>query len=116
MSPLLALARLLLAWVFLRHGVDAFRHPEPRASTARWLLSSVRDVLPAMPADDVLLVQANAAVQVASAAMLALGRPRRLPALLLVASLVPTTVGGHAFWRQADPTSRNQQRIHFDKN
>jgi uncharacterized membrane protein YphA (DoxX/SURF4 family) len=30
--------------------------------------------------------------------------------------MVPTTLGGHAFWRHDDPTRRSQQQIHFDKN
>ena len=39
-----------------------------------------------------------------------------LAGLALAGSMVPTTLGGHAFWRHDDPTRRTQQQIHFDKN
>ena len=48
--------------------------------------------------------------------MLTAGRLPRLAALALAASMVPMTLGGHAFWRHDDPTHRSQQQIHFDKN
>ena len=36
--------------------------------------------------------------------------------MTLAASLVPTTVAGHAFWRLTDKSQRAAQRIHFEKN
>ena len=39
-----------------------------------------------------------------------------LAALGLAASLVPTTLGGHAFWTHDDPAQRTNQRNHFNKN
>ena len=54
----------------------------------------------------------------ASGAVLALGVSplSRMAALSLCASLVPTTLGGHAFWTHTDPAARAQQTIHFNKN
>ncbi len=58
----------------------------------------------------------NAAIQLAAGTMLAIGLGRRLAALALAASLIPTTFAGHAFWRHTDRPQRTAQRIHFDKN
>jgi uncharacterized membrane protein YphA (DoxX/SURF4 family) len=108
----------LLAWVFVRAGTDVLRQPEPRAQTASGLIARLRATAPVLPQDDVLLVRINAGAQVVSAILLALGpgRLRRAAALTLLASLVPTTLGGHAYWTHDEPTRRSQQRIHFDKN
>jgi putative oxidoreductase len=116
MALLLVATRLMLAWVFLRSGLDVLRKPEPRAATAAWLLDSVRAWIPSLPADNVLLVRANAAIQLGAGASLALGMQPRLAALALATSMVPTTVGGHPFWRQDDPTRRAQHLVHFEKN
>ncbi len=40
----------------------------------------------------------------------------RLSALTLAASLVPTTLAGHAYWKIEDPAARKVQRIQFHKN
>jgi putative oxidoreductase len=103
------LGRLLLAWVFLRAGPGVLQKPEPRAATAAWLLDPI-------PVDPVLLVRANAATQMAAAVLLALGVKPRLAALALAASMVPTTLGGHAYWLKDDPAQRAQQQIQFNKN
>jgi uncharacterized membrane protein YphA (DoxX/SURF4 family) len=108
--------RLLLAWVFMRNGLDVLRNPQPRANTAAWLLDEVRARAPLVPVDNVTLVRTNAVAQVAAASLLALGQQTRLAALILAGSLVPTTLGGHPFWRHDDPARRAQQQIHFDKN
>ena len=111
------LTRLLVAWVFFRGGIDVLRNPQPRANTARWFFEHVRRYVP-LPDDieDVALVRANAAVQVSAASLLILGRRTRLAALTLAAVLVPTTIGGHPFWRLTEPGQRAQQQIHFNKN
>ena len=44
------------------------------------------------------LVRVNAAIQLGAAAALATGRAPRLSAMVLAASLVPTTCAGHPFW------------------
>ena len=45
-----------------------------------------------------------------------MGRFRRLAALALIGSIVPTTLGGHRFWEETDQAARAQQRMHFLKN
>jgi putative oxidoreductase len=69
-----------------------------------------------LPEDDELVVRFNAGVQVAAGAMLAMGKAPRLSALALAASLVPTTLAGHAYWAIEDPEVRKIQRIQFHKN
>ncbi len=112
-------ARPALAWIFLQGGVDAIRTPEPRARTAAALLDQLRERAPDGVArrlpNDVMLVRMNAGAQIAAGAALALGKLPRLSSLVLAASLVPTTVGGHAFWR-GDEKQRAAQRIQFAKN
>jgi putative oxidoreductase len=115
MSALRAIARPLLAGVFVRGGVDAFRSPEPRAATAAPVLDRVSRLSPKDVSHEAI-VRANAAAQVAAAGMLALGVRPRLAGAALAASIVPTTVGGHRFWEHDDPASRAQQQIHFMKN
>jgi uncharacterized membrane protein YphA (DoxX/SURF4 family) len=90
MPTLRILAPLMLAWVFVRGPLG----PENRLQ----------------------LVRLNASVQIAAAALLAIGKLPRLAALTLAASLVPTALAGHAFWRVAEPGPRAQQEIHFNKN
>lgn len=109
--------RAALAWVFLRAGADVLAHPERPATTAGPFLARLRDRSPVtLPAGDVSVIRANAAVQVGAAALLAAGVAVRPAAAVLAGSLVPTTVAGHAFWAVDDPTLRPNQRNHFNKN
>ncbi len=113
------LARPALAWIFVQGGVDAMRAPAPRAGTAAPLLDRLRerapDGLSSRLPDDVMLVRVNAGVQIVAGASLALGMLPRISALTLAGSMVPTTVGGHAFWR-GDDKQRAAQRTQFAKN
>ncbi|MFL6124883.1 DoxX family protein, partial [Actinophytocola sp.] len=54
--------------------------------------------------------------QVAAGVALGLGKFPRLSALVLAASLAPTTMAGHRFWEHDDTADRAAQRIHFLKN
>lgn len=110
------LARPLLAWLFIHSGSDVYRNPGPRAGVAGPTLDRIRDAVPALPDDHQALVRANAALQVVAGGLLAVGAFPRLAALALAGSLVPTTIGGHAFWAQDDPEQRARQQLQFDKN
>jgi uncharacterized membrane protein YphA (DoxX/SURF4 family) len=109
-------ARLLLAAIFVHSGIDVLRKPEGRAQAAGDALATIKRIAPSLPDDDVTLVRANAAVQLVAGSMLASDRLPRLSAFALAGSLVPTTIGGHPFWKATDPSQRAQQRIHFEKN
>jgi putative oxidoreductase len=108
-------ARGMIGALFLSGGIDVLRHTEPRAEVAHDALEELRSVVPVVP-DDVTAVRANAAVQMLAATLLIFGKARRAAAGVLAASLVPTTLAGHAFWRADDPAQSAQQRVHFAKN
>ena len=116
------IARPMLASMFVVGGVSALKNAPklgPRASeVAERLVPLVKKVLPTapIPQDPVTLVRANAAVQIGAAAALATGRAPRLASATLAVSLVPTTVAGHRFWAESDPTQKANQRLHFFKN
>lgn len=109
------LARALTGSTYALLGADAYRTPGGRVDQAGPLLASLRKVLP-LPEDDELLVRANGAAQVAAGTALALGRLPRLSSAVLAASLVPTSIAGHAYWTLDDPQARAGQRVQFHKN
>jgi uncharacterized membrane protein YphA (DoxX/SURF4 family) len=115
LAPLRPAARLLTGSTYVLLGFDALRAPGGRVDLAAPLLDTIRTTVP-LPADDEVVVRANAAVQVAAGTMLALGRAPRLSALVLAGSLIPTTLAGHPYWTIEDPAERKAQRIHFHKN
>jgi putative oxidoreductase len=111
-----ALARAALGWVFVQAGAGVLRKPEVPVTKAAPVLNAVRSVAPVTLPDDTDLVRLNAAVQVAAGAALCLGVAPRLAAAALIASIAPTTVGGHRFWEHEAGAERNSQRNHFLKN
>jgi putative oxidoreductase len=115
MEIIRTLARGMIASLFLTAGIDVLRRPEPPAEVAHDALAKLRSVVRAVP-DDVTAVRANAAVQMVAATLLTLGKAPRAAAAVLAASLVPTTLAGHAFWTVDDPAQRAQHRAHFAKN
>lgn len=78
--------------------------------------TAVHGRYPGFPTDAHSLVRINGAVQLAAGLLLASGRARRPAAVVLAASLVPTTVARHSFWSQRDPDLHRQHEIHFLKN
>src|SRR5450759_4536410 len=109
------LARVLLSGIFISGGIDVLRDPGPRAVIAGPFLERLRPLAPALPSDPVLVVRANAAIQIAAGATLPVGILPRLSALALAGSLVPTTLGAHRFWEMQGPAAA-QQRTQFLKN
>ncbi len=116
MRLLRRVAHLLLGSMFVQSGIEVIRKPHGRADVAGETIEKLRQAVPVMPADDVAVVRANAAIHVVAGTLLAMNRLPRLSALVLAASLVPTTLGGHRFWTIEDPARRAQQRTHFNKN
>ena len=112
----------MLATIFVAGGVNALRNTEGHAAKAKKVTDKV---VPAaqkaapqvpIPTDPATLVRINAGAQILAAAALATGRAPRLSASVLAASLVPTTLAGHAFWNETDPQAKNAQRLQFYKN
>ena len=69
-----------------------------------------------IPSDPQKLVKLNAGIQLAAGLCLATGRMPRLSAAVLASSLVPTTLAGHDFWNETDPSARQQQQLQLAKN
>jgi putative oxidoreductase len=116
MPVLRAVARPLLASIFVVQGLDTFRHPEKVAAKAEPIIRPLAERVPVIPAKPEQAVRLNGAVQMVAGSLLALGRWPRLSALVLAVSLVPTTAAGHQFWAAETDQDRAQQRIHFLKN
>jgi uncharacterized membrane protein YphA (DoxX/SURF4 family) len=115
------IARPLLASTFVYGGIDTLRNPQPRVAGARPVVEKLTEQadkqLPVqVPRDVEQWVKIDAGVKVGAGLLLALGRWPRLAAVLLSASIVPTTLAGHRFWEHDDPQQKAGQTIHFLKN
>jgi len=108
-------ARPMLASVFVASGVDTLRNPEPREAMAEPVASKIASRLP-LPDDTTQLVRINAGVQVGAGLLLSIGRFPRLASLALAGSVVPTTLAGHRFWEEDDPSAKSKQQVQFLKN
>jgi len=111
----------MLAATFVSGGIDNLKHVDDLAAAAEPVTEKLEPVvertnpLP-IHLDQRQLVVANAVAHIAAGSLLALGRAPRLSALVLAGTLVPTTLAGHRFWEESDPSTRSQQQIHFFKN
>lgn len=101
-----SLSQVLLAGIFIKGGADAFLEPGGRAGKA---------AVAGLPNPKVA-VELNGAAMVVGGTMLALDIMPRLVAAGLIASLAPTTVVGHAFWKEESGPAREMQKIQFLKN
>lgn len=115
----------MLATIFVIQGVRVIKNPDlvvPRAKPVTdQVVPTLKRVAPAqlaqrIPEDARSWVRVNAVVHIVGGVALATGRCRRAGALALAATMVPTTVAGHAFWEEDDPAQRANQQIHFLKN
>lgn len=125
MTLLRAASRTLLASYFVSSGVNAVRHPDTLVPAAQpvadRLLPLVKQYAPAqvasvVPEDTKTLVRINGAAQIFGGLALATGKGRRLGALVLAASLVPSTLAKYPFWTRDDAEQKASDRVHFSKN
>jgi putative oxidoreductase len=116
------IARPLLASMFAVGGANALKNAPALAAKAKPVTDRLRPTLekavPALkiPEETVTLVRINAGTQIFAAIALARGRAPRLSSAVLAASLMPTTVAGHQFWKESDPSAKANQQVHFFKN
>ncbi|ACY99245.1 MULTISPECIES: DoxX family membrane protein [Thermomonospora] len=111
MQPIRIVARPLVAAYFIASGVEALRDPRPRAEQMAPSLKPVADRLEWLPAKDPeTLVRVQGAIGAGAGALLALGKLKRLSALALALSLVPTVLTEHQYWTEDDPERRETQR------
>ncbi|MET0143179.1 MAG: DoxX family protein [Ilumatobacteraceae bacterium] len=107
------IARPLIAGMFIYGGLEAARRPDPKAGAADRITGPITEAT-GITAEQ--LVRANGIAQVAAGSALALGIFPRPAAVVLAATLVPTTIAGHRFWEQDDAAARRMQTIQFLKN
>jgi len=98
--------RLLLAGQFVYGGYLAARDPGARPAALE------RAGLPG-GAD---LVRLNGAAMAVGGLALGAGILPRAASIGLIASLLPTTVVGHPFWREKDSAARSAHTLQFVKN
>lgn len=125
MTLLRAAYRTMLASYFVANGVKALRDPDSLVPVAEPVTDKVvpllkeyapQQVAGYIPEDARTLVRVNGATQVVGGLALASGRGRRLGALLLAGSLVPSTVAKHPFWSRSDADQRADDQHQFLKN
>jgi putative oxidoreductase len=107
---LTAAARWLSASAFLIHGLEQVADPGPERIEAARAINTPRPEA---------AVRLNGTAMVLAGLMLALGYRSRTGAAILAASMVPTTLAGHPYWRHdavRDADGRAEMRIHFIKN
>jgi uncharacterized membrane protein YphA (DoxX/SURF4 family) len=111
------IARPMLAATFISRGVEALRSPKPAADAARPALDELSKlpdpVGPNVPTDVETVVRVTAAVQIGAGLLLSTGRLPRLSATALVLSVVPSSLGAHAFWAESDPARKAEERRAF---
>ena len=102
----MSLGHILLSGIFIGGGADAFLRPGYR-------VNKVGDVGIPEPQQAVVL---NSAAMVIGGTALALDIAPKAAAALLIGTLVPTTIVGHAFWKETDAKARKMQQTQFLKN
>ena len=125
MTLLRAAARTMLASYFVASGVKALRDPDSLVPDAEPLTDKivplVKEYAPAqvasfIPDDAKTLVRVHGATQLVGGLALASGKGRRLGAMLLAYSLIPSTIARHPFWSRAEAAEREHDRHQFLKN
>jgi putative oxidoreductase len=116
MTLLRAVARPMLASIFVTGGAMALKDPGPRAAKAQPTADLIQRLSPGLPVNGSNLTRVNGGVQLVAGLALATGRFPRTAALALAVTLPPTTIAGHPYWNETDPAARTNQRIHFLKN
>jgi uncharacterized membrane protein YphA (DoxX/SURF4 family) len=111
------IARPMLAATFIGRGVEALRSPKPAADAARPTLeglSKLPDPVGSnVPKNAETVARINGAVQIGAGLLLATGRLPRVASAALALSVVPGSLGGHAFWAETDPARKSDQRRAF---
>jgi uncharacterized membrane protein YphA (DoxX/SURF4 family) len=104
----------MLATTFITRGVEALRSPKPAADAARPTLEGLSKlpdpVGPNVPTNAETVAKVTAGVQIGAGLLLAAGRLPRLSSAALAVSVVPGSLGGHAFWNETDPIRKAAER------
>jgi len=110
-------ARPMLSAAFIARGVDALRAPKPAADAARPTLEGLSKlpdpVGTNVPSNAETVARVNAGVQIGGGLLLATGKLPRLASAALALSVVPGSLGAHAFWNESDPHRKAEERRAF---
>jgi putative oxidoreductase len=115
MLDLRFLVRPMLAAPFIVGGLNVLRTPKTSARAAADVAEPIANAV-GLDASSEALVKANAGAQVGAGAALALGFFPRVAALVLGASVVPSTIAAHRFWDEREPAKRGEQMLQFAKS
>jgi uncharacterized membrane protein YphA (DoxX/SURF4 family) len=111
------IARPMLAATFITRGVESLRSPKPAADAARPTLeglSKLPDPVGAnVPTNAETVARVTAAVQIGAGLLLTTGKLPRLSSTALALSVVPGSLGAHAFWAETDPSRKADERRAF---
>lgn len=119
MSLVRRIARPMLATIFITGGIGHFKGLDYHVQAGQPILEPVRKTLKdttGIDVSDEMLVKASGAAMTGAGALLAIGKMPRLAGTVLAATMVPTTLAGHAFWKESDPQARQMQQVQFFKN
>lgn len=107
----------MLATTFIARGVDSLRSPKTAADATRPTLDRLSNlpdpVGPNVPTDADTVAKVTAAVQIGAGLLLATGRLPRFASAALAVSVVPGSLGAHAFWNESDPERQASERRAF---
>ncbi|MDF2829701.1 MAG: DoxX family protein, partial [Mycobacterium sp.] len=110
-------ARPMLATTFIARGVESLRSPKPAADAAKPTLEGLAKlpdpVGPNVPTNAETVAKVTAGVQVGAGLLLATGKLPRLASAALAFSVVPGSLGAHAFWNESDPERMASERRAF---
>ncbi|BBX16233.1 hypothetical protein MDUV_10930 [Mycolicibacterium duvalii] len=97
--------------------MDALRSPKPAADATRQTLEGLSKlpdpVGTNVPSDAETVARVNAAVQIGGGLLLATGKLPRVASAALALTVVPSSLGGHAFWNVSDPARKAEERRAF---
>lgn len=110
-------ARPMLATTFISRGVDSLRNPKPAIEAARPTLDGLsklpEPVGPNVPTNAETVAKVTAGVQIGAGLLLAAGKLPRVASAALAVSVVPGSLGAHAFWNETDPERKAGERKAF---
>lgn len=107
----------MLSAVFISRGIEALRSPKPATDATRQTLEGLSKlpdpVGTNVPSNAETVAKVTAAVQIGGGLLLATGRLPRVASAALALSVVPSSLGGHAFWNETDPERKADERRAF---
>ena len=107
----------MLSAVFISRGIEALRSPKPATDATRQTLEELSKlpdpVGTNLPTNAETVAKVTAAVQIGGGLLLAAGRLPRFASAALALSVVPSSLGGHAFWPQVAPQRKADERRAF---